>query len=149
MRRIETSIEIEAPPSSVWAVLADTARYGDWNPFVRSIEGRLRPGEHLRVRLETPGGRAMTLRPTVLVAEPGHELRWLGRLGVPHLFDGEHEFVLSPVDRGTRTRFGHAETFRGMLVPLLGRVLTDTGRGFIAMNEALRDRVRAVSNCST
>jgi hypothetical protein len=147
MRRIETHLEIEAPPSSVWAVLADTARYPEWNPFVTSIDGELDRGARLRVRLRTPKGRGMTLRPTVLVAEPGHELRWLGRLGLPRLFDGEHQFVLEALSGGTRTRFVQAETFRGVLVPLLGRVLDDTEDGFVAMNEALRDRVRAVSAC--
>jgi hypothetical protein len=147
MHRTETSIEIEAPPASVWAVLADTASYPAWNPFVQSIEGELRPGEHLRVRLQPPSGRGISLRPKVLVAEPGHELRWLGRLGLPRLFDGEHEFVLTELDGGRRTRFVQAETFRGVLVPFLGRALADTEKGFVAMNEALRDRVHAVMTC--
>jgi hypothetical protein len=148
MRKLETEIEIEASPSSVWAVLTDTATYPEWNPFVRSIEGRLGRGERIRVRLQTPSGRGMTLRPTVLVARADQELRWLGRLGLPRVFDGEHEFVLEALDDGSRTRLVQAETFRGVLVPLLGRVLADTENGFIAMNEALRDRVRAVSGCT-
>jgi hypothetical protein len=147
MRRLETSIEIEAPPSSVWAVLADTASYAEWNPFVPSIEGELKPGERIRVSLRPPNGRGITLRPTVLVAEPGRELRWLGRLGLPRIFDGEHEFVLEELGDGSRTRLVQAETFRGVLVPMLGGVLADTEKGFVAMNEALRDRVHAVSAC--
>jgi hypothetical protein len=144
MRRLETQIDIDAPPSAVWAVLTDTARYPEWNPFVESVEGELRVGARPRIQLRTPGGRGLTIRPTVLVADPARELRWLGRLGLPRIFDGEHEFVLEPLD-GRRTRLVQAETFRGVLVPLLGRTLADTKDGFVAMNEALRDRVHAVA----
>jgi hypothetical protein len=149
MRRLETTIQIDAPPSAVWAVLTDTDRYGEWNPFVRSIEGELRPGQRIRVRLRTPGGRDMTLKPKVLVAQRERELRWLGRLGLPRIFDGEHEFVLEGLSGGRRTRLVHAETFRGVLVPFLGRVFADTEKGFVAMNEALRARVDAVIGCGT
>jgi hypothetical protein len=140
-RRIETSIEIDSPPADVWAVLTDTGRFDEWNPFVRSIEGRLEPGSKVKVRLQPAGKKGITLRPTIKAAEAPHELRWLGRLGLPRLFDGEHQFVLEPLDGGRRTRFIHAETFRGVLVPLLGKLVNDTRGEFESMNLALRERV--------
>lgn len=36
----------------------------------------------------------MTFHPVVLVAVQERELRWLGRLLIPGLFDGEHTFQL-------------------------------------------------------
>src|SRR4051812_43292780 len=67
-----------------------------------------------------PGGRGMTFRPTVLEAVPGHRLRWLGRLLVPGLFDGEHTFAIKPLSKG-RVRLVQQETFRGLLVgPMTG-----------------------------
>jgi hypothetical protein len=144
MRTIETTTEIDAPPEAVWAVLTDTAAYPDWNPFVRSFEGDLRVGARLQVRLHPPGGRAITMRPTIRVVDAPSELRWLGRLGLPRIFDGEHRFTVEPLDGGTRSRFVQAETFRGVLVPLVGSVLRSTEAGFEAMNDALRDRVAAV-----
>jgi hypothetical protein len=36
----------------------------------------------------------MTFRPTVLNAETNRELRWLGHLLAPGLFDGEHSFTI-------------------------------------------------------
>jgi hypothetical protein len=81
----------------------------------------------------------MTFRPTVLAFEDGTLIRWRGRLGMPGLFDGEHELRLEPIpDRGTR--FVQRETFTGLLVPMMPRVLGDTATGFAAMNTALRDR---------
>src|SRR4051812_47254696 len=94
---LHREIEIDAPPAATWAVLADTARYAEWNPFVRRLSGSLREGARLEATIEPPGGRAMRFRPTVLAARPGHELRWLGRLLLPGLFDGEHSFVLEPL----------------------------------------------------
>jgi len=46
----------------------------------------------------------MTFRPTILKAEPERELRWLGRLLLPGLFDGEHVFEIEQimVDREVR-----------------------------------------------
>ncbi len=41
-----------------------------------------------------------TFRPTVLVAEPNRELRWLGRLFMPGPFDGEHRSRSSRSVRG-------------------------------------------------
>lgn len=32
------SIDIDAPLDQVWAIMLDTARYGEWNPFVERAE---------------------------------------------------------------------------------------------------------------
>ena len=133
---------IDAPPAVVWAALTDTAAYPDWNPFVRELGGELVEGARLRVRIGPPGRRAITLRPTVVRIEPERELTWLGRFLVPRLFDGQHSFVLERLPGGG-TRFVQSEHFRGVLVPLMGRLLAATGQGFEAMNEALRDRAEA------
>jgi hypothetical protein len=143
VRRLEAAIEVDAAPERVWEVLTDFAAYPEWNPFIRRIEGRPEQGQRLEVRIEPPGARGMTFRPTVLAAEPGRELRWLGRLLVPGVFDGEHGFRLEPAGEG-RTRFVQSERFRGLLVPLFGGTLEKTQHGFEAMNEALARRVAAV-----
>jgi hypothetical protein len=80
----------------------------------------------------------MTFRPTVLAAQPGELLRWLGRLIVPGIFDGTHQFTLE--DLGGRTRLTQSETFRGLLVPFSGSTMTRTEAGFDALNLALKDR---------
>lgn len=81
----------------------------------------------------------MTFRPTMLAVEVGTLIRWRGRLGMPGLFDGEHELRLEPLpDAGTR--FVQREAFTGPLVPMMPRVLDDTATGFAAMNTGLRDR---------
>ena len=142
MKELRTEIEFDGTPEEVWAVLADLPAYAEWNPFIVKIDGEPRAGSKLEVRMEPEGERAMTFRPTVLEAEPGRELRWLGHLGVPGIFDGEHRWLIEEAGPG-RVRFTQSERFGGILVPLLWKKLRDggTAKGFRAMNEALARRV--------
>lgn len=140
---LETEIEIAAAPERIWLILADFAAYPDWNPFIRSIQGTARQGARLEVRIQPGGAKGMTFRPIVLAAHPGRELRWLGHLLVPGLFDGEHRFLIEPV-AGGKTRFRQSERFNGILVGLFRKSLDrDTRRGFDEMNLALKARAEA------
>jgi hypothetical protein len=140
MKSLRTEVVIEAPAERVWRLLADFDRYREWNPFIRHLSGRAEVGARLEVRLQPSGSRGMTIRPTVVAAEPGRELGWLGHLVVPGLFDGEHRFTLEPLGP-ERVRFVQSEAFGGLLVPLLARYLdTTVRRGFEEMNSALKAR---------
>src|SRR5688500_10768177 len=101
MRRISVTTEIAAPVEVVWAQLTGTASFGDWNPFMPSLEGTLEEGARLQVRITPPGGKAMTFRPTVTAAEENSKLEWLGRFLVRGLFDGRHTFTLKATAEGT------------------------------------------------
>lgn len=138
MKQIRSTIDIPAGPELVWQVLTDTGELARWNPFLTQLDGTLEVGERLQITVR-PGDRTMSFRPRVVAVEPGRVLRWQGRLGVPGIFDGLHELRLEPIATGTR--FVHSESFRGLLVPVLGRVLADTEQGFVAMNEALPGEV--------
>ena len=141
MKELHSQIEIRASAERVWQVLTDFTTYPEWNPFIRRVNGRPEVGERLVVRMQPSGTRGMTFRPTVMKAEPNRQLRWLGRLLVPGLFDGEHIFEIEELDRD-RVLFVQREVFKGLLVPLLARSLDrDTQRGFEEMNRALRERV--------
>jgi hypothetical protein len=145
VRQIETSIDIPASTDRVWATLTDFERHAEWNPFMRSIEGRAVVGERLRVEFTPPGQRTMTMHPVVTACEPGRRLEWLGSLGVRHLFDGRHAFELTRVD-ATTTHLVHRESFTGILVPLLWRWLRrPTTEGFEQFNQALADRCSSVT----
>ena len=141
-RTIEHQIDIDAPAAAVWAELVDTAAYDEWNPFLRRLDGELSVGSRLRVEIAPPGGRAMTFRPTVLAVQHERELRWLGRLLVPGLLDGEHSFRLETLP-GRRTRLIQVETFRGLLVGFFAGTLEKTRSGFAQMDIALKQRAEA------
>ena len=141
--RLTTECTIEASAARVWDVLTDFEAFPRWNPFIRAIDGVLAPRARLTVRIQPPGGRAVTFRPRVLRVLPDAHLSWRGRTLVPGLFDGEHTFDIEP--HGTDgVRFVHAETFRGLLVPLLASTLRTTTRaGFEQMNAALKTRAES------
>jgi hypothetical protein len=144
MKRIETQVDLPAPPSLVWEQLIDTAAMGSWNPFITSLSGVVQVGERLQVRIAPVGGRPMTFKPRVTVVEPGQRLEWLGTMGIPGLFDGRHSFTLTSVGEGC-TRLVQAEDFSGALVPFTGSLLSKTKAGFEAMHAALLARLEADS----
>lgn len=135
---VETTIQASA--ERVWSILTDFDAYPEWNPFIRWVRGEPRVDARLEARIQPSGARGMTFRPTVLVANPNRELRWLGRILFPGVFDGEHRFVIQPIGQDT-VLFQQSEQFRGVLVPLLRSSLDrDTRRGFAEMNAALKVR---------
>ena len=144
MRELSVTTNIDSPPEVVWQVLTDTSAYREWNPFIPELSGEFREGRRLKVRIVPPGGRGMTFRPTVTAVEEGRTLAWLGRLGLPGLFDGAHSFTLTPRTDGG-TELTQREVFRGLLVPVLGGMLGQTEAGFAAMNEALKGRAEALA----
>jgi hypothetical protein len=141
---LRTEVEIDASADRVWAILADFASYPEWNPFIRSIRGPLTGGARLIVRIQPSGGRGMTVRPIVLAANVGRELRWRGRLACSCIFSGEHEFVIEPISEG-KVRFRQNERFRGWLVRFVTKSLDrDTKNGFEEMNLALKARAESI-----
>ena len=139
MHELHTEIDIAATPEAVWSILTNFSAYPEWNPFIREVLGAPQAGTKLTVRIQPSGAKAMSFRPTVLMAEHARELRWLGRFILPGVFDGEHRFTLQTLASGVR--FTQSERFSGLLVPLFRRSLeTDTQRGFVEMNLALKQR---------
>jgi hypothetical protein len=133
---LRTEILIQASTAAVWGVIADTARYPEWNPFIRKLEGPLVAGSRIAATIQPLGKRAITFRPTLLRVDPERELRWLGRVLVRGIFDGEHVLRLVPETGGTRLI--HEELFGGLLLRFMD---IETFRpSFDAMNEALKAR---------
>ncbi len=145
MKELYSEIEIQASGERVWKILTDFAKFPEWNPFMRRASGQVKAGARLEVYLQPSGAQGMTFRPVVLDAEPNRELRWLGNLFVPGLFDGEHILTIEPLD-ANRVRFVQREIFTGILATLLMRILAEsTQRGFEEMNRALKARAEQKS----
>ena len=132
---ISTSIIIQASVQKVWTILTDTQAYPQWNPFIRTIEGNLNEGNKIKVN-----AGENTFRPTILEAKRYHTLKWKGSLIFKGIFDGTHEFKLTPLN-DHKCRFDHSEFFEGLLVGLLkNKLINEVEPGFIAMNKALKER---------
>ena len=136
MRTVSATIEIDATPAEVWAVLADLASYPQWNPRFPEASGDLAAGKKITLKSRPTAGRPMTIRPTIVTAQFGVELRWIARL--PGIISGEHAFTLTPANGGTRLQ--QSETFGGLLASLAGRTIARAEGDFRTLNEAIKNR---------
>jgi len=139
-RTLHTEIIINAPADVVWDVFLEFEQYARWNPFM-SVTGVPEVGRQLNLFIRTDKNSVIKFKPRVLECEPNKRLRWLGRWGLPGLFDGEHSFEIRPL-RQNEVLFIQREYFKGLLVPLLWyAVRAKTQAGFNAMNQALKEQV--------
>jgi hypothetical protein len=137
MTEISATVQIDASPRQVWATLADLASYPHWNPLYREASGQLATGSTVMLKAVRPGtARAMTVKVKVLAAEPRAELRWVSRL--PGIITGEHSFILTPADGGTR--LVQTENYRGLLARMSAKSISRTTASFEALNQAIKQR---------
>lgn len=137
MKEIYTEIEIDAPASVVWDIITDFDNYPQWNPFIKKISGDQIVGSQIEVFIEPPNSNRVRFKPKILSYISEEELRWLGNLWIPKLFDGEHSLIIKELDE-CKVLFIQKEKFNGLFVPLLSGMLKDTELGFKMMNQALK-----------
>ena len=141
LRSIQTEIIIEAPAEQVWSVLMNHEAYPVWNPFNKKISGSTLIVENLEVTIQSEGNDPMDFRPIVLVNTQNKEFRWVGKLGVRGIFDGEYYFMLEQTG-SDQTRFIQGENFTGLFSGLFMKMIgKGTEGGFNSMNRALKSRV--------
>lgn len=84
-------LEIEAPPSEVWAALVDVDRWTEWLPFERArLDGPLAAGSVIRWSVT---GAPIDSR--LVLVEPERRLVWNGTDGAVHVWE------LVPTDQRT------------------------------------------------
>jgi hypothetical protein len=138
MKEIYTEVNIQTSAEKVWRILTDFKSYPEWNPFILEAYGKIELKGKLTITLRPPDSAEMTFRPTIIKFEPNRELRWLGHLFIPGLFDGEHSFIIEPI-KSDQVLFIQREKFTGILVPLFAKKLdSGTKHGFIDMNNAIK-----------
>ncbi|WP_200975086.1 SRPBCC domain-containing protein [Echinicola sp. 20G] len=138
--KIETHIHIQSTPEKVWNVLMDFETYPQWNPFIKSVKGKIQLGQRITVDLQ-----GMTFKPKIIKYHKNRSFSWLGQLVFKGIFDGQHSFDIVENKNGG-TDFIHSEKFSGLLVPLLrSKLLNETLPAFELMNKKLKERVEAMS----
>ena len=99
------SIDIDAPPGRVYALVSDITRMGEWSPecieckWAKDSDG---PAVGARFKARNKGGRGPAWRntPTVTVADEGREFAF-NRHG-PGIGSYTWRYTLEPTDTGTR-----------------------------------------------
>jgi hypothetical protein len=136
MKAYDATVEIQASPDAIWAILTDAPGYQAWDSGVEGVEGRIAPGEKITVRSHANPGRAFPVKVTEFA--PGQRMTWSG--GMPlGLFKGVRTFTLAPGTDGT-TRFTMREEYSGPLLPLIWRSMPDLGPSFRQFANGLKQR---------
>ena len=91
---------INAPAEKIWAVLMNTAAYGDWNPVFVKVDGTYRAGSKVQNTFQDPSGKLFEVTNSVVTVTPDRELRQKG--GMPGVITFDHQWLLQPVEGGTR-----------------------------------------------
>jgi hypothetical protein len=120
----KVTINIRAGADSIWRLLTDAKDFPRWNSTVTSIEGQIREGEQLRLRVP---GTDRTFTPKISDVVPSGHMTWTG--GFAPLFKGVRTFKLKPRDDGS-TDFAMEERFSGLMLPLVKGSLPDFGPVF-------------------
>jgi hypothetical protein len=135
MKYYEATSTIAAPPETVWAILTDAPAYSDWNSGVLGLEGKVAPGEKLKLRSEVNPKRSYPVKITRF--EPGRAMAWTG--GIPlGLMKGVRTFSLTPENGATR--FTLREEFSGPMLPLIWRTMPDMQPSFEKFAAGLKAR---------
>jgi hypothetical protein len=140
-KEVHTETTMHASAHEIWQILLRFSEYNAWNPLVKNISGEPQIGQRLSLEIHLPNNKPMRFTPKVTACEVDKKFSWLGNLGVPGLFDGEHIFEIHENADGT-CKWVHREKFKGILLPLFHDILhVKTPKGFELMNEALKAKV--------
>ncbi len=99
-KTFHVEVFIPAPPEDVWAVLMNTEAYPDWNPVFVAVDGAYTEGEKVTSSVRFPDGSITEMTATVKTLAEGRELRQY--LGIPGILTADHQWILEPVEGGTR-----------------------------------------------
>jgi hypothetical protein len=140
MIEFKASATITAAPETVWAILVDTAKWPEWDPFCDKIEGEVALGKKVKAFSKLSPGRGFSVKVTELDAP--RAMTWSG--GMPFgLFRGVRTYVLEPEAGGTR--FELREVFSGPMLKLIGKSLPDMTEAFEGFCGGLKKRAEATS----
>ncbi len=142
MAKLEHRIGVNAPASVIWEILADIARWGEWNPLYTSAEGELRIGATLTLTVVLPGETPQVIRPVIVDWVPDDQIHW--RLSALGGMIRSIRYIEIEVLGETSCILSNGELFEGLLGPRFAnskrRALR---RGFMEMGEALAERAEA------
>lgn len=124
--------DVRASAETLRAILTDAASYPKWNSTVVSLEGDIREGERLKLRVTLDPKRTFSPRVTKL---DDREMIWSD--GFAPMFRGVRTFTLTSKADGV-VEFAMEEVFSGVMLPLIRKSLPDFGPAFEAFARDLK-----------
>lgn len=142
--QIHHDIEVQASADTVWSVLTDFERYGEWNPFVVWARCSLTPGEpiEMKVRLIGPAQPQVEIIDTV---QPGEGFAYCMKPFPLGALSSRRSHRIVPLGEG-RCCYESRFELRGWMMPVVrGLMKSAMQRGFAGMSEGVRQRAEALT----
>lgn len=139
-RGVEHRIEIAAPVSAVWRVVADLDHWGEWNPLYVEAKGTLVVGKPFAMTIVLEGMKPQKAHATIVAVEPEALLEYgISNLGgLVKAFRYIDLRALGP----DRCEVANGEIMSGLVGNFLARAVGEKVRkGLQGMNEALKAKV--------
>jgi uncharacterized protein YndB with AHSA1/START domain len=135
-KAFEATTVIDATPDQVWPVLTDGAGWTSWDSGVDTVEGRIAPGETLKITVAANPGRAFPVK----VSEFDPPARMVFSGGMPlGLFRGTRTYTLTA--EGSGTRFRMREEYTGPMAGMITKSIPDLQPSFEQFVNGLKARV--------
>jgi uncharacterized protein YndB with AHSA1/START domain len=119
-RETSVSVDINADPKTVWALLTNAENYPKWNSTVISIDGKIALGEKIQLKSYLDPKRVFKL--VVKEVEPEKRLVWGDAMG-------NREYKLTSNLNG-QTNFVMTEKIGGPLFPLFAKMIPPFDESF-------------------
>ncbi|MDH4119924.1 MAG: SRPBCC domain-containing protein [Acidimicrobiia bacterium] len=133
VRSYRATRNIDAPSSTVWALLVDAGSYADWNRAVISIQGKIEEGGSIELVSIANPKRTFKLEVTEMTAP--HRMVWSD--GMPlGLFRGRRTYTIA--DRDQCSEFTMVEEFTGPLAGLITKAIPDLTDSFTAFADSIQ-----------
>ncbi|MCC6811875.1 MAG: SRPBCC domain-containing protein [Deltaproteobacteria bacterium] len=118
-RETEVSVDIDASPETIWALLTNAAEYPKWSSTVISIDGEIALGNKLKLKSQLDPKRTFKL--AVKEFQPPRKLVWGDAMG-------KRTYEVSP--RGAGVTFSMREKIGGPLFPLFAKMIPSFDESF-------------------
>jgi hypothetical protein len=140
MQEIKTEIEVSAPPSKVWGIIADINNWQDWSPIINASHGVASVGSELSITMmgKEEGKDGPKYNPIITKLDEPNYFRWRAHMFAGFIFTNYKIIELEETSSGTRLT--HTESFKGLLAPIFcGQMEKGVPPMLNSMNEALKN----------
>jgi uncharacterized protein YndB with AHSA1/START domain len=132
----QETIQVNAPPEKVWALVSDVTRMGEWSPETRKaewVEGATGPVVGARFKGSNKRGWARwSTRCTVVACEPGKEFTFVvGKAEDPVT---RWSYMLAAAEGGTEV----TESFESVKYGFFSRLVASPKRALAALQDGVR-----------
>jgi hypothetical protein len=145
MLTLTEQVSIEAKAETVFDVITDFARYGEWNPWLPTASGKPAEGEMIDVSVRLGQNKTTDVRHHVLTSKRGVEFRWCDTGWFTALAYGERARYLVPLAGGGveyRVELRFTGVASALVRALYGRAMA---AGLKAETLALKARAESLS----